>query len=135
MITKVVLCVKVLALYMYTPHIGEPSLAAWNLPIRYPEGMELSVSLEVGHSAHPFPSEFQWTVPQGVVAENDTRRRFGYPGLSFSSVRRSDSGVYSLTATNRFLEEPMDVFGTGMGNFTLEVLCESLCLQLNCCKK
>ena len=86
----------------------------------------------MGHTAHPFPSQFQWTVPPGITAENDTRRMFGYPGLSFSSVKRSDSGVYSLTATNRFLEEPMDVFGTGMGSFTLDVLCECIFLLSHC---
>ena len=94
-------------------------------PIRFPEGENgLAATPEVAPTAHPFPSEFEWTASEGIAVANDSRRMFGYPALTINDVRRTDSGMYSLTATNRFLNESMDVLGSGAGSFTLDVLCK-----------
>ena len=100
-------------------------------PIRFAEGEDgLMASPEVEPAAHPFPSEFEWSASEGITVANDSRRTFGYPSLTINRVQRSDSGTYSLTATNRFLEEPMNMFGSGTGRVTLDVLCEYNVLYL-----
>lgn len=105
-------------------YTGKPSLQHLKAPIRYPEGFELRVTLEAGPTAHPFPSTYQWTGSQDITIDNDTRRMFGYPYLTISSVQSPDSGEYSLSANNTLPEDQIN--GVGSGSFTLDVLCKLL---------
>ena len=104
---------------------GKPLLRNITSPVKILEhDAEETINLEVLPSAHPFPSSFHWTAPPGVAVQNDSRHTFGYPSLTIRDVRREESGEYTLTATNRFLEEPMEVLGTTVGSFTLDVICK-----------
>ena len=106
--------------------IGAPLLTNFTHTFIYEEGPQiLEINFEVGPRAHPFPV-FEWAGSPGVTIQNDTRRTFGYPSASFKSFHRSDTGMYTLTATNRFLDEPRDVylFGSASGSFTLNILCK-----------
>ena len=99
-------------------------------PIRFQEGASgLRATAEVEPTAHPFPSTFEWTASQSILVFNDSRRSFGYPHLLIDNVHRSDSGMYTISATNRFLFPPMNILGSATGSFTLDVLCE-YCLSI-----
>lgn len=99
-------------------------------PIRFPEGENgLVVNLETELEAQPFPISFEWTSSEGTL-QNDSSRSFGYPTLSIDNVQRSDSGTYTLTATNSVMED--DASGTATGSFVLDVLCK---FNQNCTHK
>ena len=83
------------------------------------------VNLEQAPPAHPFPTSFQW-FKEGVAIMNDSIRVLGYPTLNITTVRTSDSGEYSLLATNYLLDDPERELGSGRGGFTLNVVCEYL---------
>ncbi len=74
--------------------------------------------------AYPTPTDFQWT-KDGVTIPISSRATFSYPSVLFNSLERSDSGLYSLTATNHRTDNGVAI-GTGQGSFTLDVLCEWL---------
>lgn len=79
------------------------------------------VRMEEVAPAAPFPHTFSWSF-NGVVQGNYTRKTFGYPFIHFAESTRPDAGVYTLTATNYFLDTD-EAVGTGTGVFTLDVLC------------
>ena len=55
---------------------------------------------------------------------NETgQREYNYPSVFIKSVQPSDSGSYTLTATNH-LPDGVTVVGTDTGSFSLNVLCE-----------
>lgn len=100
----------------------EPTLQTLPTPVRFVEGeSNLTVNLETGVPAFPFPSSFQWSL-NGRQLQNDSRRSLGYPEATFSDVRRSDAGLYALMATNFFVDDPSREVASGEGEFTLDVL-------------
>ena len=65
--------------------------------------------------ADPQPDSFTWT--RDTVPFSSTERiALTVDSISISSVSRSDSGVYIVTASN--------VAGSGSTNFTLNVYCK-----------
>ena len=55
---------------------------------------------------------------------NETgQREYDYSSVFINSVQPSDSGSYTLTATNH-LPDGVTVVGTDTGSFFLDVLCE-----------
>ncbi len=58
------------------------------------------------------------------ISSNNSRLMFGYPSLIINNAMPSDSGVYSLIATNHLLDNPSEVLGTDTGEFNLDVLCK-----------
>jgi hypothetical protein len=94
-------------------------------PLRFVEGEDgLVANVEGMPLAHPSPLIFQWSKEGEGNLQNDLRRIFRYPDFTIDDVRRSDSGRYSLTATNFFLDEPRRELGTGTGSITLDILCK-----------
>lgn len=92
-------------------------------PVKVREGEGLLLNLEMGHPAMPYPRNFSWTF-NGTPQSNDSRRAYGYPFMSFVAVERLDAGVYSLTTTNFFLDNPtLEAVGSDRTEFTLDVLC------------
>ena len=74
--------------------------------------------------AFPFPSSFMWSRDGGGELVNETgQREYNYPSVFIKSVQPSDSGNYTLTATN-YLPDGVTVVGTDTGSFFLDVLCE-----------
>lgn len=90
--------------------------------IRFQENQNVEVNLEAGRSAFPLPM-FEWT-QNGQPAMNGSGRVFGYPSLTISSVARTDSGMYTLSARN-FELGTTDEIGNDTVNFTLDILCKS----------
>ena len=77
----------------------------------------------------PFPSpDFFWTVNSNN-ARNNSLITFGYPRITFHSVEPSLIGLYTLTATNFFLNDSNKIFSTGQESFYLDVLCEFMILK------
>ena len=102
---------------------GAPQLAS-NLIREAVEGSEFSLDLSTGPSPFPYPKEFQWS-RNGVPLRNSSGIMWGYPGVTLGNVSRSDAGLYSLSATNYWLDDPSREIGSAVGSFQLSVLCES----------
>ena len=86
-------------------------------------GTVTTVTLGQDPEAFPFPQQFQWT-RNGEEPRNDTRVTYGYPGVTFQSFSRVDTGMYNLTATNYRLDNTSVVVGMDMGSFSLDVQCK-----------
>ena len=92
--------------------------------MRYREGeVNLTQNMEIRSSAYPYPKTFQWYL-NGNAINNDSRRMFGYPSMTIMRTRRSDSGIYTLRASNYYVDDPSKVVGTAQGWFTLDIFCE-----------
>ena len=102
--------------------IGPPLLM--NRTVRFVEGGgDITVNVEGSPAAHPSPS-FQWRL-SNTPLQNDSKRMLEYATATINNVQRSDAGIYTLTASNIFVDRD-EVFATGSGGFTLDVLCEWL---------
>ena len=63
------------------------------------------------------PANYSWQLNDILIpADSSSPNISEYPVISFSSVQRNDSGIYTITATNDA--------GVAKGNFTLDVQCE-----------
>ena len=86
----------------------------------------IPVNLSMEPAAFPTPGIFQWSM-DGMLVNSNSEVNYMYPTAIFQRlIRRSDSGNYSLTATNHRLDNPAVEVGTGTGNFILDVLCKWL---------
>lgn len=103
--------------------LGVPVLLNLTEPVKY-RNQERTVMITLEGSGYPFPSTFQWSKDGEGPLQNDSRRMFGYPNLIIGRVEISDSGRYSLSATNHIPGNPPQLLGTGNGSFTLDVLRE-----------
>ncbi len=74
----------------------------------------------------PFPSSFTWSRDGDPLLNISANVSFGYPELSLNPVSRTDSGLYTLTASNYLLDNDSVLIGNGTGSFTLNVLCKFL---------
>ena len=107
------------------PNPTEPPLLNDAVLITERENVRFRVDLSEGNRpAFPFPSSFTWSRTGGVAVENATGRVYEYPSVTIQSVQPSDTGNYTLTATNS-LPDGTPV-GTDSGSFSLDVLCEWL---------
>ena len=96
-----------------------------NLQINIIEGtLNAKVDLSESPPAFPFPRIFQWQKNGAFVDANTSMVTFGYPSVVFENVSRSDSGNYSLMATNYLLDNPDEMLGNDSGSFFLDVLCK-----------
>lgn len=115
----------------------EPELINESFPYVFRED-HTNIAIDVRMTRQPYPESiigFFWTL-NGVVQSNDSRRIFGYPRVTFRSLRREDAGNYTLTAINQnniVTNVPIITssilnlgqnFGFGTGGFTLDVLCK-----------
>ena len=91
---------------------------------RQNEGLILDLSDPASPPAFPFPSQFMWSRQDGVELVNVTDTRvFSYPSIDIGSVLSSDTGLYTLSATNYQLDGVTPV-GSSTASFNLNVLCE-----------
>jgi hypothetical protein len=106
------------------PHIEAPILLDLPDPVKYQDqGHGFEVSLE-GSMSWPYPTTIEWFHNGEGPLQNDSRRTFGFPTLTISRVKVSDSGRYTLTATNYIPGFLPELLGVGDGSFTLDILCE-----------
>ena len=97
------------------------------------EGTSLSLDLRTGRDPFPYPQEFQWTRNSDVLS-NSSQALWGYPGVALRDVSRTDSGLYSLSATNYRLDNPSEEIGRSTGSFQLNVLCKLMNSQMSASK-
>lgn len=94
-----------------------------DLSIKLQEGdSKVTVNLLLEPVAFPQPSKFEW------LKGDQPLRRSGiatsYSSITFSSVMRSDTGYFTVSATNYLLNNSTQPVGTDMGSFILCVLCK-----------
>ena len=83
-----------------SPHIGPPLLL--NETLRVAEGRgNVTVNVEGSPAAHPSPSTFQWRLGD-MLLQSDSRRTLEYATATINDVQRSDTGRYTLTASNKW---------------------------------
>jgi len=86
-------------------------------------GSVTTINLDLDPEAFPFP-QFQWTMNGQVAMNNTPRVTYSYPGVTFTSCDRDDSGTYNLTATNYHLDNTSVIVGMDTGSFSLDVQCK-----------
>ena len=85
-----------------------------------------TIPLDLDPEAFPFP-QFRWTMNGQVATNNTARVTYSYPGVTFNSYDRVDSGIYNLTATNYRLDNTSVIVGIDTGSFSLDVQCKLVC--------
>lgn len=110
--------------YSHIHNTGEPTLRD-NLKMNIIEGTtNVSIDISDSYPAFPFPMIFQWQRNGINIASNTSTVTYGYPVVNFANVSRSDTGNYSLTATNFLLDGSDEQLGNDSGSFNLNVLCK-----------
>ena len=56
-----------------------------------------------------------------------------YSNVTFPTVRRTDTGNYTVSATNFGFGDSMEQVGTDTGSFYLDVLCKCVCVCVCVC--
>lgn len=102
---------------------GPPTLRD-NFSLKIAEGdANISVDLSMSYEAFPTP-DFQWS-KDGVDVSSMADVSYTYPRVLFqTSIDRSASGNYSLTAVNYKQNSSQLEVGRDTGNFILDVLCK-----------
>jgi len=104
--------------------VSEPPSLRDIQPMTVVEGGGVTtINLDLDPEAFPFP-QFQWTMNGQVAMNNTPRVTYSYPGVTFTSYDRDDSGTYNLTATNYRLDNTSVVVGMDTGSFSLDVQCK-----------
>ena len=101
-----------------------------NFLVSIQEGdLDVPIDLQVVQepAAFPEPSGFQWLVSgQPLIRRNGIT--ITYSSVTFDSVVRTDSGNYTVNATNFLLDNANEPVGNDMGSFYLDVLCKWMCV-------
>ena len=108
-------------------HTAGPATLRANFSVKVVESDgNIPVDLSLEPVAFPTPGVFQWS-KDGMSVNLNSEINYTYPTAIFQRlISRSDSGDYSLTATNHRLDNTTVEVGTGRGNFILDVLCKWL---------
>ena len=84
--------------------------------------LNVPVDLLQEPAAFPEPSSINW------LKDDQPLRQSGltitYTSITFSSVRRSDAGNYTVNVTNFLLDNSVQPVGSDTGSFYLDVLCK-----------
>ena len=109
-----------------------------NFLVRIQEGdLDVPIDLHQEPAAFPEPSNFEWLIGGQPLRQNGITTT--YSSVTFDSIVRTDSGNYTVNATNFLLDNANEPAGNDMGSFCLDVLCKWMCvgkfkLILNCYK-
>ena len=95
--------------------------------MRIQEGdIHVPIDLRQEPTAFPEPSDFEWLIGGQSLRQNGLTTT--YSSVTFDSVMRSDSGNYTVNATNFLLDNANEPVGNDMGSFYLDVLCKWMCV-------
>ena len=86
-----------------------------------------NVPVDIRLDPEPFPLgtlSFSWT-RDGQPLTGDSGLGLAYSTLTFSTIRRSDAGMYSVSASNHIVGDSSQQIGNDTGSFTLDVICRS----------
>ena len=118
---------KFLALLIFIfrwPIPGPPNLRD-NFVVRIEEN-SINVPVDIGLDPEPFPLDtlsFSWTRDSQPLS-GGSGLVLAYSTVLFSTIRRSDSGVYSVAASNHITGDPSQQIGNDTGSFTLDIICK-----------
>ena len=85
--------------------------------------LNVLIDLHQEPAAFPEPSDFEWLIGgQPLVRRNGIIT--SYSSIIFGSLMRSDSGNYTVNATNYLLDNVTQPVGSDTGSFYLDVLCK-----------
>jgi hypothetical protein len=96
--------------------------------VRIQEGdLNIPIDLHQEPVAFPEPSEFEWLIGGRSLRQNG-RITTTYSSVTFASVMRTDTGNYTVNATNFLLDDVTEPVGNDVGSFYLDVLCKWMVL-------
>lgn len=81
------------------------------------ESSSFSFDVEAMAGYPPIPTQFTWFINGASLVSNSHTNVSVYPLIVFSFLNRTQSGTYSMTASNEG--------GTTLGFFVLNVTCKS----------
>ena len=91
-----------------------------NFLVRIEEGSEnVPVDLGLDPAAFPEPTDFTWNVNGQPLTLPRT-----YSRVNFFTIRRSNTGNYTVFTANYLLDDPTLQIGNDTGSFFLDVLCK-----------
>ena len=94
-----------------------------NFSVKIQEGdLNVPIDLFQEPAAFPEPSDFEWLVGGQPLKQNGITTT--YSSVIFGSVMQSDTGNYTVTATNFILDNATQPVGSDTGSFYLDVLCK-----------
>ena len=121
--SKLIVETKYSMIYTIRMHvyiIGPPNLQS-NIVVRIEENSEnVPVHLRQEPAAFPEPTLFSWNKDGQPL----TRLTLTYSNVTFDTVRRSDAGNYTVSATNFVIGSRTEQVGSDIGSFYMDVLCE-----------
>ena len=84
----------------------------------------LNIPVDLRQEPVPFPesTSFLWYRNGQRLTEAD--RPLTYSNVTFSTVRREDTGNYTVSATNFVIGSNTEQVGNDTGNFYLDVICK-----------
>ena len=96
-----------------------------NFSVKLLEGdLNVLIDLNQEPAAFPEPSDFEWLIGgQSLIRRNGIVTSYSSIIL-FGSLMRSDSGNYTVNATNYLLDNVTQPVGNDIGSFYLDVLCK-----------
>ena len=101
--------------------IGPPSLQD-SLMVMIQEGsVNIPVDISQEPLAFPEPTNFMWLKDRQPLRNGLTKT---YSNVTFNSVSRTDSGMYTVSAANTLLSDTSQEIGNDSGSFHLNVLCK-----------
>ena len=104
---------------------GPPNLQN-NFVVRIEENSR-NVPVDVRLDPEPFPLDtlsFSW-IKDNQSLTGDSGLTLAYSSITFTIIRRSDAGVYSVSASNHIIGDPSQQIGDDTaGSFTLDVICK-----------
>ena len=83
------------------------------------ENTDVDIDLGTAASSNAYPPPQLTSLTPSNVLDAD----FLYPIVSLKTVKREQSGEYSLTATNYLVDNPSVQVGDSTGTFSLNVQC------------
>ena len=101
--------------------ITEPPNLRDNFLVRIEERSEnVPVDLRQEPAAFPEPTLFSWTKDGQPL----TGLPLTYSSVTFGTVRRTDAGKYTVSATNFVIGSSTEQVGNDTGSFCLDVICK-----------
>ena len=116
--------------------LGSPRLRK-NLILRIQDGdTDVTVDLHQDPTPFPEPTIFTWSKDGQLLSADYSLTN---SKISFPSIVRTNTGNYTVSTTNFWLDDSTQQVGSDTGNFYLDVLCEyilnwCLCTTMMCHK-
>ena len=85
-----------------------------------------NVLIDISLDPEPFPLDtlsFSWT-RNGQPLTGGSGIALTHSSVTFAVIERTDSGEYSVSASNHVIGHPLQQIGNDTGGFSLDVICK-----------